>query len=59
MKYIGRHDIISDQEIVRAFMELLDCTETRRNLHERAKSVDIKSGRERVISALMRVIEEA
>ena len=58
MKYIGRHDMISDQEIVHAFMELLDCTETRHNLYERTKSVDVKNGRERVISALMRVIEE-
>jgi len=58
MKYIGRHDMISDQEIVHAFMELLDCTETRHNLYKRTKSVDVKNGRERVISALMRVIEE-
>ena len=59
MRYLGRHDTVSDEEIVHAFLELLDCADVRRSLYENTDGIDVKGGRRRVISALTSVIEGA
>lgn len=58
MRYLGPHDTVSDREIAEAFRTLLDSPRERRGLREAAGEWGFRHGRQRVLSAMERVIEE-
>lgn len=53
--YLGRHDAVTDEEILAALHRLVESPVTRQDMRRRLEALDLRGGRERVIAEIRRV----
>jgi spore coat polysaccharide biosynthesis predicted glycosyltransferase SpsG len=56
LTYLGRHDAVDDRAIRQAFENLLNDVELRRTMYQRMQSHDFRSGKQRVIGEILKVL---